>query len=431
MPTDPARRWTRVVLAGIGLLLLAACQGPVRLMPTPVSFKSTDVDPFEAAGPKAQGTEIPIFYATNRGALIEIPQPLHTALPSEQLRMGVAHVRIGDETLDWETLHRLSTTAEPGERPIVDLQRLEQRAKLGPRDSIATSPQAREFFAQINKTLAASPNSELVIYVHGSNSTLPRAAAQAAQFRHFTGRRVVVLSFMWPSAGSILRYLTDVYNASASVEPFARLVDLLAEHTTASKIDVVAYSAGAQVTSPALALLGQPRPGETREQQRLRLRIGQIYYAAPDIDTRRFVDELGEYVYLADRVTIAANLNDSALRAAAIIHRASRAGRPNPTELSPEQTAFLTDASRKYGFDLVKVDPNDIPDLPVTSHAFWYEDPWVSSDLLALLLLDVGPRRRGLDEQQGIAGGFLYWTFPPDFYKRVSGLFESGETPPR
>jgi esterase/lipase superfamily enzyme len=426
----PAHRWTRLLLAGI-CLLLAACQSPVRLMPTPVSFKNAEVDPFEAAGYKAQGTEIPVFYATNRGAIIEIPKPLHTALPSEQLRMGVAHVQIGDENLDWETLHRLSTTSEPGERPIVDLDRLEQRAKLGPKESVAGSAEAQAFFAQINQALAASPNSELVIYVHGSNNTVPRAAAQAAQFRHFTGRRVVVLSFMWPSAGSILRYLTDINNAAASVEPFAKLVEMLAENTQASKIDIVAYSAGAQVTSPALTLLGQPRPGETQEQQRQRLRLGQIYYAAPDLDTRRFVDELGKYIHLTDRVTIAANLNDSALRAAAIINRASRAGRPNPTELSPEQTAFLADASQKLRFDLVKVDPNDIPGLPVTSHAFWYEDPWVSSDLLGLVLLDVEPRRRGLDEQQGPGGQFRYWTFPPDFYERIARLFGPPAAPAR
>ncbi len=424
-----ARRCTRLLLACTGLALLAACQEPVRLMPTPVTFQYAEADPFEAAGYKAQGTEVPVFYVTNRGAIIETPQPVHTALPSEQLRMGVAHVRIGDEDLDWETLHRLSTTREPGERPIVDLDRLEQRAKLGAKDSFATSPDVRAFFAQINQALAASPKSDLVIYVHGTRNSVPRAAAQAAQFRHFTGRQVVVLSFMWPSAGSILRYLTDIYNAEASVEQFARLVELLAEHTTASKIDIVAYSAGAQVTSPALTLLGPPRPGETKEQQRQRLRLGQIYYAAPDLDTRRFVDELGTYIDLADRVTIAANLNDSALRASALINRASRAGRPNPTELSPEQTAFLADASQKFRFDLVKVDPNDIPDLPFSSHAFWYEDPWVSSDLLGLLLLNVEPRRRGLDEQALSGGQFRYWTFPPDFYERITRLFGPSATP--
>lgn len=418
----PWRRIATLLLALAGAALLAGCDAPVRLMPTPVSFSNGDIDPFDQIGPKLQNTELPVFYATNRLALIEHPEPLLTIVPSDDLRLGIAHVRVGDENLDWDTLHRLSTSNDPDERPIVHLEKLQQLAVLKPGERVEDSAEAKAFFALIDKALAASPNSELLIYVHGSNNTVPRAAAQAAQFRHFTGRRMVVLSFMWPSAGSILRYLTDVNNAARTVEPFARLVELLAAHTKASRIDVLAYSAGAQVLSPALAKLGTPRPGETREQLRARLRLGQIYYAAPDIDTRRFVDELGGYVDLIDRVSIAANLNDSVLRFAALVGRASRAGRPDLDELSPEQTRFLVDASQKLRFDLIKVDPNDIPGLPTRSHDFWYDDPWVSGDIVAQFLLSAAPPRRGLDEQH-TPGGARFWTFPADFYDRVTRLF--------
>ena len=270
------------------------------------------------------------------------------------------------------------------------------------------------------------------MYVHGSNNTMPRAAAQAAQFRHFTGRRMVVLAFMWPSAGNILRYLTDVNNAAATVDSFARLLELVAANTTASKIDVLAYSAGAQVTSPALLKLATtPKAGESREALRQRLRLGQIYYAAPDIDTRRFVDELAQYIDITDRVSVAANLNDSVLRFAALVGRASRAGRPNPGDLNAEQSDFLVEATRQLRFDLIKVDPNDIPNLPVSSHAFWYDDPWVSGDLLVQFLLNAAPERRGLNEQKSTLGS-KFWTFPNDFNVRVLRLVGPGsELDPR
>lgn len=405
--------------------LLAGCQTPIRLMPTPVSFSTGEVDPFEKAGSTAHGTDVPVLYVTNRGAVIEEPFPIYTVLPSERLRMGVAHVRIGDETLDWETLHRLSTSDDPDKRPIVALDRLEPIASWDPNRSASPASDAKAFFSLVDKALAASPNSELVVYVHGSNNTVGRGAAQAAQFRHFTGRRVVVLSFLWPSAGSILRYLTDVANAEASIEPFVRLIEMLAANTKASAIDVLAYSAGAQIVSPGLARLGTTRPDESRVQLRERLRLRQIYYAAPDIDTRNFVDEMGDYIDLVERVTVAANFNDSALRFAAILHRASRAGRPDPSELDAEQAQFMIDASQSLGFDLVKVNPDDIPNLPKRSHAFWYEDPWVSSDLLGLVLLNAAPQQRGLSEQLGPRGS-RYWAFPPDFYERVVRLFTSG-----
>lgn len=421
LPGD-GRRITSWLAALFLAALLAGCQSPVRLMPTPVSFRSGDVDPFAHAGTTASGTDVPVLYATNRGAVIEKPEPVHTILPSERLRMGVAHVRIGDDTLDWDMLHRLSTSDDPDERPIVRLKELEQIASLGPQDSVASSPDARAFFALVNKALAASASRDLLVYVHGSNNTMSRAAAQAAQLRHFTGRRMVVLVFLWPSAGSILRYFTDVANAEASVDAFVRLIELLATNTQAAGIDVVAYSAGAQIVSPGLARLGTPRPGESREQLRQRLRLAQIYFAAADVDTRQFLDDMARYVNVVDRVSLAANLNDSALRFANLVHRASRAGRPNPTELDVAQTEFLLDASRELGFDLLKVDPNAIPKLPQNSHAFWYEDPWVSSDLLGLLLLNAAPQQRGLAPAKTDKGA-LYWTFPQDFDERVLRLF--------
>ena len=417
----PGRLFCLLVLG-----VLAGCQSPVRLMPTPVGFATADVDPFDKLDVKQRTTEVPVLYATNRRVLIEKPEPLHTILPSDDLRLGIAHVRVGDEKLDWETLHRLSTSDEPGDRPIVQLESLEQLAVLGPDDKVVTSEEAQQFFAIVNKALAASPNTELLVYVHGSNNTMPRAAAQAAQFRHFTGRRMVVLAFMWPSAGNILRYLTDVNNAAATVPSFTRLLELVADNTKASKIDILAYSAGAQVTSPALLKLATtPKAGESREALRQRLRLGQIYYAAPDIDTRRFVDELAQYIDITDRVSVAANLNDSVLRFAALVGRASRAGRPNPGDLNAEQSDFLVEATRQLRFDLIKVDPNDIPNLPVSSHAFWYDDPWVSGDLLVQFLLNAAPERRGLNEQKSTLGS-KFWTFPSDFNVRVLRLVGPG-----
>lgn len=69
-------------------------------------------------------------------------------------------------------------------------------AALGPGDTVAGSADALAFFATVNKALAASGKRELVIYVHGANNTVARASAQAAQLRHFTGRRAVMLSLL-------------------------------------------------------------------------------------------------------------------------------------------------------------------------------------------------------------------------------------------
>lgn len=67
-------RVTALSLAGLLAVLLAGSQSPVRLMPTPVSLRGGDVDPFAHAGSHALRTGVPVLYATNRGAVVQTPK---------------------------------------------------------------------------------------------------------------------------------------------------------------------------------------------------------------------------------------------------------------------------------------------------------------------------------------------------------------------
>lgn len=413
------RRAANASLALVGALLLAACSSPVHLMPTPVKFTASQGDPFANKIIQEDRTAIPLLYATNRAALVESRHhPVYTIFPSDTLRLGVAHVRIGDGTLDWNRVRELSTSASEARRPILNLERMEELLALGPHATVESSPEALEFFANINAALARSPRKELIIYVHGFNNPVWRGAAQAAQFHHFTGRQAVVLAFLWPSAGRLLSYATDVRAARASVPAFARLIELLSKYTEARQINVLAFSAGARIASEGLAQIAQTADGETREQLRARMRLGQVYFAAPDEDLDRFIADLGAYIDLTQRVSVGANFNDAALRLAARLQRISRAGRPNVDELDAAQWDFLTAASMRLNFDMIRVDPDEIPGLRRRSHDFWQANAWVSSDLLMQFLWHKAPQERGL-EPQFTSTGMRFWTFPPDYEERV------------
>jgi len=71
-----------------------------------------------------------------------------------------------------------------------------------------------------------------------------------------------------------------------------------------------------------------------------------------------------------------ANLNDSVLRLAAWCTR-RLARRPDRTRREPRRraVAFLIEASQRLGFDLIKVDPNDIPACPPRSHSLLVRRP--------------------------------------------------------
>ncbi|HPU16204.1 MAG TPA: hypothetical protein PK808_08960, partial [Polymorphobacter sp.] len=122
---------------------------------------------------------------------------------------------------------------------------------------------------------------------------------------------------------------------------------------------------------------------------------------------------------VATRVTVAANLNDSALRLSQLINRASRAGRPDFTELSPNATRFLLEANRSEGLDLLNVRPETMSGISERAHTFWYDDPWASSDVLLTLLLGLPPVERGLASGEAPSGA-QYWSFPSDYADRLA-----------
>ena len=119
-------------------------------------------------------------------------------------------------------------------------------------------------------------------------------------------------------------------------------------------------------------------------------------------------------------MTTAANLGDSALRLAGAVNRGSRAGRPDLRELTPEAADWLPGAASHLGMDFLHISPETLPETPTGSHTFWYDDPWVSSDLLVTLLFHLTPEERGL-QGETLPSGARYREFPPDC-PRVLGV---------
>jgi esterase/lipase superfamily enzyme len=324
-------------------------------------------------------------------------------------------MRIGDEGSTLDQLREWTTGLAGSDRPFIHLETMNEHATVPA--GAAPGPEATAWLAGIDAALAGSRSGDVLIYVHGANTTVERAAGQAAQLRHFSGRDAVVVLFAWPTAENFLRYSRDIRSAFASAPHLAALIALLADHTDAGQIDVFTYSAGATVGSEALALLARDDPAAAS-------RVGEVYHAAPDADFRGFVDDLGVYGGSTRRVTTAVNLGDSALRLARAVNRASRAGRPDLGELSPEASDWLLAAADDQGLEILQVRPEAMPALAATSHTFWYDDPWVSNDVLVTLLFHLSPADRGLEP--GVSdSGTRYWTFTPDYPARVAALRET------
>jgi esterase/lipase superfamily enzyme len=409
---------TRIAFVLAAVWLLCGCSSStVRLMPTPTLFTGGDPGLFVGEPGADRDTTIEILYATNRLPSGPPAAPSYTRERGEQLRFGVATLRVGDGTKTWESLREMSTSAVEGERPEITLQHLREMAVLE-HTAEAPGPDADAFFAHVDALLGRGGNRDILIYVHGANTNFERAAAQAAQFQHFLGRDSVVMVFAWPSAGSLLRYWRDVATARRTESTFARLLEQLSVHTRAAHVDVLAYSAGAMIASPGLA---RAADDATNAAGTSNLRLGEIYYAAPDVDFPVFVDNLPRYEDQVRRVTGALNMSDRALSFAQWFNRVSRAGRPNLADIGPDETRWLVAASGRDELDVLSIRPDELPGLPATSHAFWYDHPWVSSDILLKLRFHAPPRARGLDPNSTEIA-LAFWTFPTDYPQRLPAV---------
>ena len=400
------------LLALAGVVGLALYHPPMRLMPAPAVFLDGKTSVFPSYPSAASDPEIELFYATNRLPVGPRASRLYAVVPGRDLNTGVATVRIGEEGTTWDKIYAWSTGAGDDRRPFLHLTNMAEQASIDSDEPL--TPEAAQWFADIDQALEKSRHRDIIVYVHGANTTVERAAGQAAQLQHFTGRNAIVVLFAWPTAENFLRYSRDMVTAFGAAPHLARLVELLDANTGAEKIDVFTYSAGATVGSDALAIVGRDA-GSTGTAPAL----GEVYHAAPDADFRAFVDDMASYADKAERVTVAVNLGDSALRLSRLVNRASRAGRPDMRELSQEQTDWLLAATSAYGIDVLRVRPENIPGLSPSSHTFWYDDPWVSSDVLITLLYDLPAGERGLAEGAAPAGT-RYWTFTSDYPEKLA-----------
>ncbi len=404
-------------------ILLSGCQPKVYLMPMPVAIRS-DTNIFNMREDNKDENLLYTLYATNR-----LPRDTsdnskgYTIFPSDTLELGYVIYRIGARDMTWDELFAQSTQPNREKKLLLSQEYIREMAKYAKDDDLRhTSARANGFFDNINKILADGIDQDLTIYVHGANSNFYRATAQGAQYYHYTGQNSIVITFSWPSAENLLKYKTDVLHARQTVSTFIRLLETLAYHTKAKKINILAYSAGAQVAAPALAALPALYPELSAKELKNRLRIGEVYFAAPDTALKPFLERYLKFNDIVERTTININSNDTVLRLASLLNRTSRLGRPDIRELDDNEIKKIIDLTQTPKLNILDLGGSEALKLG-GAHDSWYSHPWVSNDLLLLFLFNATPEERGLTAQYNKAGLKIY-LFPPNYDSHIKQLID-------
>ena len=408
----------------LAILFLAGCQSKVYLMPSPIGVSGGDDSFFQHSPGNINQNRLSTLYATNR-----VPNVLsgrndgYTIFPTDDLYLGMVTHMAGNDDDNWEEFYAKSLDSERKDDIPIVLENVQQLLKLNEESPLEpVSPETRRTFARINEIISKSADKDITVYVHGANSSFYRATAQGAQYFHYTGHNSVVLTFSWPSAENILRYKVDVLHAGKTVPAFARLIEYLALHTVAKNINIIAYSAGAQVAAPGLVKLRNNLARLDASEIRKRCRIGEVYFAAPDIDARSFAHRYSRFRDIVERVTISSNMKDSVLLHAQRFTGKSRLGRPKADEIPPEERDILINSSLTDALDILDIAGSHSLSAG-TSHSFWYSHPWVSNDLLLLMLLKLSPEERRLSRVLH-ESGMEVWHFPEDYEYRIGALLE-------
>src|SRR4029453_10439300 len=136
--------------------------------------------------------------------------------------------------------------------------------------------------------LKLGPNREVNIYIHGFRTSFSPEGEVLAKLQHFLARGGATVLFAWPSRQNLMLYGSDVERGRKSAHYLADLIELIAKRTAAESINVLAYSAGAVCTSEALCQLRDRYPDEDADALSKRLRIGNVIFAASDLDLKVF-----------------------------------------------------------------------------------------------------------------------------------------------
>ncbi|MFW2368580.1 MAG: alpha/beta hydrolase [Desulforhopalus sp.] len=403
------------------LILLAGCQPRVYLMPPPVSHHRASQF-YSLSENNLDDNLLYTLYATNRRPYDKPKGSTgYTIFPSDTLELGYVVHSVGDEGTTWDDMLHQSLNPDRDKKLLLKQIHARDMVRYGEDDSLQQVPEKAEgFYEQINRTLQNSFDSDLLVYVHGANSNFYRATAQGAQLFHYTGHNAIVLSFSWPSAENILKYKTDVLHAKKTVPAFSRLIELLAYHTKARNINILAYSAGAQVVAPGLAYFRELYPDMSTVELKKKLRLGEIYFAAPDTSFKPFIHRYLKFKDIVERTTINFNKQDKVLRLAAFQNRTSRLGRPDISELDEEESRLVLEAALSPQLNILDVGRSEGLELG-GAHDFWYNHPWVSNDLLLLLLFNADPVERGL-ELHYAENGAKFYRFPSDYDRRIEQI---------
>jgi esterase/lipase superfamily enzyme len=335
-------------------------------------------------GRASTGTEqVEVFYGTDRR--VSNQNSVEGYYGSQRLHS--ATFLLGRCTVSIPRDHRLGQIERPN---IWKFEFQEDSARHVVVRRITTEATA-DFFSALERRVNDIPAKQILVFVHGFNTSFVEALRRTAQIAydlHFNG---VPVLYSWPSQDRFQQYTIDEQNAEWTAPHLREFLLQLARRSGARTIHIVAHSMGTRPVLNALGELITKRNSSSHLSS-----FGQVILAAPDIDVDVFGQLAVRVRQIVERITIYASSRDQALAASARLHGYPRVGTVS--------SVFNSD-----GVDAIDA---SAVDTTLSGHSYYADNRSVLSDLYYLLRERKPPQER-FGMRSADSRGNQIWVFQP------------------
>jgi esterase/lipase superfamily enzyme len=341
---------------------------PPKAPPSPEFSFKTVLSPKTLPVAEANGVVYPVWFGTNRQP---DPQGGFSGQRGEGISRGHINVFVPDA-------HKFGET---GSNFFQRLKRMDFRDDTLRVLKPFTMQEHDAFFTTLRETMQRAREEgdtpDALIFIHGFNTSFEAAAVRSAQIGIDLGVTPGASGFFsWPSKGNIKGYPADEATIEASERAIADFLVDFSANCGAHKVHLIAHSMGNRGLLRALQRIAADVHAQGK------VKFGQIFLAAPDLDRDLFLDLAHLYPMHSERTTLYASEADLPVHLSSKLHDAPRAGYFQPYTVAP------------------KIDTVCVPDFDIDllGHGYFAQAEALLYDIEKLLSTNASPPRQRLVE---------------------------------
>jgi esterase/lipase superfamily enzyme len=322
------------------------------------------------AQPESDWDVVPVFYGTDRVHKDEPKRITYTADRASRLELGHALVTV-PKSHQVPNIERPFAIRVPFINVTIYEQAEDPKQHFTIRELKALTRE--EFIELARKRIGGSTSykDQVVVFVHGYNTTFDYALFRSAQMAYDLKFDGATFLYSWPSGAAFTGYGYD-RESSEQAEPYLReYIELVVKDTGAKSVSVIAHSMGNLPLLRVLQSLGPSLPPGVQ--------LNQIILAAPDVDRNLFENLAANIKQYGRGVTLYCSSNDRAMAAA----RRMAGGIPRAGDVPSDGPIVLA------GIDTIDISQTST-DYLALNHSSYAEKSALLNDIS--LLLQTGER---------------------------------------